>query len=112
MVNRAKASMGSYSLITKWTFGNVSVSSATIGSSESRIPVAKPPTRTVAGWLGVRVEVEVCAVDPRQDRDDVLGEACPAGVSRTRRPSGSISRAPVSLARAAICCDTVDVVRW
>jgi hypothetical protein len=33
-------------------------------------------------------------------------------VSRTRRPSGSISRAPVSLARAAICCDTVDVVRW
>jgi Family of unknown function (DUF6400) len=36
----------------------------------------------------------------------------PAGVRRTRRPSGSISWEPVSLARAAICCDTVDVVRW
>jgi hypothetical protein len=32
----------------------------------------------------------------------------PAGVSRTRRPSGSISGVPASRASAAICCDTVD----
>jgi hypothetical protein len=33
-----------------------------------------------------------------------------AGVRRTRRPSGSINCSPASLASAAICCDTVDVV--
>ena len=34
----------------------------------------------------------------------------PAGVSRTRRPSGSIRAAPTSRASTAICCDTVEVV--
>ena len=34
----------------------------------------------------------------------------PAGVSRTRRPSGSISGVPASRARTAICCETVEVV--
>ena len=33
-------------------------------------------------------------------------------MSRTRRPSGSMSWASVSFAKAAICCDTVDVVIW
>ena len=35
---------------------------------------------------------------------------CPAGVSRTRRPCGSISGVPASWARTAICCETVEVV--
>ena len=34
----------------------------------------------------------------------------PAGVSRTRRPSGSMSGVPASRDSAAICCETVDVV--
>ena len=34
----------------------------------------------------------------------------PAGVSRTRRPSGSVSGVPASRARAAICWETVEVV--
>jgi hypothetical protein len=34
----------------------------------------------------------------------------PAGVSRMRRPAGSISAVPVSRASAAICWDTVEVV--
>jgi hypothetical protein len=42
----------------------------------------------------------------------MIGEPETRWVRRTRRPSGSISCAPVSFARAAICCDTVDVVRW
>ena len=34
----------------------------------------------------------------------------PAGVSRTRRPTGSTSGVPTSRASVAICCETVDVV--
>jgi hypothetical protein len=34
----------------------------------------------------------------------------PAGVSRTRRPCGSIRAVSISRDRMAICCDTVEVV--
>ena len=34
----------------------------------------------------------------------------PAGVSRTRRPSGSMSGVPTSRARAAMPCETVEVL--
>ena len=82
----------------------------TIGSSDRRIAVAKPATRSVpagsaAGSRSSRAAstaarmVTLCSASRR-----------PAGVSRTRRPSGSISAAPTSRASAATCCDTVDVV--
>ena len=75
MVSSAKASMGSYSLITKWTFGNC------LGELGDDRQQREPDTGREAAdahgacRLGVRVEVEACAVDGRQDRDGVLGEA-------------------------------------
>ena len=63
-----------------------------------------------AGRFGVRIEIEPCGVDRRQDGDGMSASRRPAGVSRTRRPSGSIRLLPRSRDSAAICCDTVDVV--
>ena len=104
----AKASIGSYSLITSSTFGYRSARSATIGSRDTRTPVAKPTDADGARRLCVGIEVEARAVDGRQDGDRMVGQPLPAGVSRTRLPSGSISWVPVSFASAAICWDTVD----
>ena len=80
------------------------------GSRTWRNAEAKAATRTVpAGGAAGSRSRRAASIAAR------MVTACPAsrrpaGVSRTRRPSGSISAVPASRASAAICCETVEVV--
>ncbi len=64
------------------------------------------------GAVGLRrgAQVETCGSTAARIVTACSASRRPAGVSRTRRPSGSMSAVPVSRARAAICWDTVEVV--
>ena len=75
--SRSKASSGSYSWIRTSIAGCDAARSAITGSSERRIAVAKPATRSDAGGLGARVEVAPGGVDGGQDGDGVVGEPAP-----------------------------------
>ncbi len=110
-MRRVNASIGSYSLMTSFTFGWRVASSATIGSSDTRIPVANPPMRTVPAGSASGSRSRRALSTAARIVTAWSASRRPAGVRRTRRPSGSISCAPVSRASAAICCDTVEVVR-
>ena len=82
----------------------------TIGSSERRTAVANPATRSVPAGSASGSRSSRAASTAARIVTACSASRRPAGVSRTRRPSGSISAAPSSGPRAAICCDTVDVV--
>src|SRR4051812_3589047 len=75
--------------------------------SDRRTAVAKPATRTVPA--GSPPGSRSARAVSRAARIVTAWSARrrPAGVSRTRRPSGSISVAPPSRASTASCCDTV-----
>ena len=108
--SRSSASAGSCSWISTLHAGVGAASSATTGSSERRIAVAKPATRTEPTGSASGSRSSRAASTAARIVTAWSASRRPAGVSRTRRPTGSISGVPASRASAAICCETVDVV--
>src|ERR1700683_778477 len=80
------------------------------GSRNPRMAVENPATRSVP--LGSACGPRSSCAASTAERSVTPGSASrrPAGVSRTRRPAGSMSGVRISRLSTAICCDTVEVV--
>ena len=104
------ASSGSYSLIRTSIPGCFVVSSPRTGISERLIAVAKPATRTTPCGSSPGSRSRRAASTAARIVTACSASRCPAGVSRTRRPTGSTSGWPTSAASAASCWETLEVV--
>src|SRR4051812_23768333 len=108
--SRANDSSGSCSCMRRRTSGWFVRSCSTSGRSDRRIAVAKPATRTVPRGSAAGSRSRRAASTAARIVTAWSASRRPAGVSRTRRPSGSTSAAPASWASTPSCCDTDDVV--
>jgi len=88
----------------------VTANRVSAGSNARRIAEAKPATRSVPEGSALGSRSARAASTAASTVTACPASRRPAGVSRIRRPSGSISATPTSRDSAAICWLTVDVV--
>ncbi len=96
--------------MSRRTAGWLAEISSSTGTSDPRIAVANPATRTVPAGSEPGSRSSRAASTAARIVTAWSARRLPAGVSRTRRPSGSTSAVPTSRASVAICWDTVEVV--